>query len=183
MHGFASTEGSAAIRTDARRFVEAFVRRIEAGLLDGRPHRRSRYLVTRTGADRVEFRAADWPTAINVGLNEVEVAVTSPGRVRYQIRYPRWAGYAVGLCGLLGVGLIVAFLVFDIRGYLARQPGSAFLSSDQQVAMAWSMALFWGFAWPWILIALHRRPLRRLMERLIADIDAAAALANTAATE
>lgn len=70
--------------------------------------------------------------------------------------------------------------MFDIRGYLARQPASAFfgLSTDLQVVVAWSMALFWGFVWPWILIALHKRPLRGLMARLIAEIDAAAVHAS-----
>jgi hypothetical protein len=36
------------------------------------------------------------------------------------------------------------------------------------------MALFWGFAWPWLLIALHKRPLRRLMNQIIVEVDAAA---------
>jgi len=69
-----------------------------------------------------------------------------------------------------------SLLLFDIRDYVARHPASAFpgLSLDQNVAIAWVMALFWAFAWPWILIALHKGPLRRLMEHLIAEIDAEA---------
>jgi hypothetical protein len=55
---------------------------------------------------------------------------------------------------------------------LADSPG---LSLDQNVAVACGMALFRGFAWPWILVAMHKRPVRRLMERLIADVDAEAA--------
>ena len=42
---------------------------------------------------------------------------------------------------------------------------------NQNVALAWALALFWGFVFPWILIAMHRRPLRRLMDRLIAEVD------------
>jgi hypothetical protein len=37
------------------------------------------------------------------------------------------------------------------------------------------MAFFWGFVWPWILIALHQKPLHQLMRRLIGDIDGSAA--------
>ena len=44
----------------------------------------------------------------------------------------------------------------------------------QNVAVAWAMALFWGLVWPWLLILIHRWPLRRLMQRLIADVDSAA---------
>ena len=49
------------------------------------------------------------------------------------------------------------------------------LSLDQNVVLAWALALFWGLAWPWILIALNRRPLRRLIDGLISEVDAAAA--------
>jgi hypothetical protein len=35
------------------------------------------------------------------------------------------------------------------------------------------MVLFWGFVWPWLLVALHKRPVRRLLERIIAEVDAA----------
>lgn len=175
MWAFASTGGRAAIRTDPRSFVEAFTRRVEAGLLTGRPHQRSRYEVTRVGTDRLTFSAKDAATAFNVGLNEVEVAVTSPGEVTYDVRCPRWAGYAVALSAVLGGALAVTFLLFDVRGYAAAHPELYLgLSPDQSVALAWGMALFWGVAWPWILIALHKRPLRRLMERLIAEVDAEA---------
>lgn len=36
------------------------------------------------------------------------------------------------------------------------------------------MAAFWGFRWPWLLVAFHKRPLHHLMDRLIAEVDAAA---------
>jgi hypothetical protein len=46
------------------------------------------------------------------------------------------------------------------------------LSTDQNLAVAWVIVVFWGFAWPWVLIAMHKRPLRRLVERLIREVDA-----------
>ena len=173
---FASVEGTATIRAQARAFVAAFVRRIETGLLPHAPRWRCQYRVTHQGADGLRFRATDWWTAINVGLNEVELAVAPGGRVHYAIQYWRWAGYALVLSGAIGVALIAAFLVFDIRDYIVRHPRSSIpgLSTEQNVAIGWVMALFWGFAWPWILIALHRRPLRRLMNQIVAEVDAAA---------
>ena len=173
----ASVTGVTTVRSPAPAFVAAFVRRLEAGLLSAGARRRNRYEVTRQGSDGLAFRAADWWTAINVGLNDVDIAVAGDGSARYVIQYPRWAAYALALCCALGVIFIAGFLVFDIRGYIARHPGSRIsrLSLDQNVAVAWTMALFWGFVWPWILIVFHRRPLRRLLERIIGEVDAAAA--------
>lgn len=113
-------------------------------------------------------------TALNVGLNDVELAVSSDRRVRYTIQYRRWACYALLLCGGLGLVLVTFFVMFDIRGYIARHAESRVpgLSIEQNIAIAWAMAFFWGFAWPWILIALHKRPLRRSMAQLIAEVDA-----------
>ncbi|HET8579366.1 MAG TPA: hypothetical protein VFL31_00055 [Nitrospiraceae bacterium] len=173
---FASVEGTATIRAQARAFVAAFVRRIETGLLPHAPRWRCQYRVTREGVDGLRFRAADWWTALNVGLNDVELAVAPDGRVHYAIRYRRWASYALALCGVFGVIFITVFLTFDIRDYIVRHPRSSIpgLSTEQNVAIGWVMALFWGFAWPWILIALHKRPLRRLMDQIVAEVDAAA---------
>lgn len=173
---FATVEGTTAIRSDPRAFLAAFARRVASGLFPGAPALRTRYTVTREGADALHFGAANWPTATNVGLNEVELVPTSNGRVRYTVRYPRWAIYALGLGDLIGLALIAFLVLFDIRGYLERHPDSTLpgLSLDQNVAIAWAMAFFWGFVWPWILIALHKGPLRRLIERLIAEVDAEA---------
>jgi hypothetical protein len=173
---FATLEGTTPIRSDPRAFLAAFARRVASGLFPGAPALRTRYSVTREGADALQFRAANWPTATNVGLNEVELSPTSDGRVRYTVRYPRWAIYALGLGDLIGLSLIAFFVLFDIRGYLERHPDSTMpgLSLDQNVAFAWAMALFWGFVWPWVLIFLHKKPLRTLIEGLIAEVDAGA---------
>lgn len=173
---FAIVEGSKPVRSAPRAFVSAFARRIAAGLFPGPPSERARYAVTREGGESLHFRAANLGTATNVGLNEVELAA-SEGRVRYTVRYTRWAVFALALGDVIGVLLIAFFLLFDIRGYLARHPASTlpFLSLDQNVALAWAMAVFWGFVWPWILIAMHKGPLRKLIEGLIDEVDAEAA--------
>ena len=173
---FATVSGSSPMRSDARAFVAAFARRVRSGLIPGASAARNRYEVTREGGDSLRFRAAAWLTAIAVGLNDVEL-VASAGRVRYTVRYPAWAAFVLGLSDLLGVALVAFFVLFDIREYLARNPASAIpgLSLDQNVVLAWVLAIFWGFVWPWVIIATHARPLRRLTERLIAEVDAAAA--------
>jgi hypothetical protein len=173
---FATVEGSKPVRSAPRAFVSAFARRIATGLFPGPPSERSRYTVTREGGESLHFRAANTWTATTVGLNEVSLAA-SEGRVRYTVRYTRWAAFALALAVTIGALLIAFFVLFDIRRYLARHPASTlpFLSLDQNVALAWAMAVFWGFVWPWILIATHKGPLRRLIEGLIDEVDAEAA--------
>jgi hypothetical protein len=172
-------EGTASIRSPAKPFLESFQRRVAAGLLTGRPHPRSNYVVTQVEPNSLHIRAADWWTAINVGLNELDIQVAAPNVVHYCVRYWRWAGYALGLgCVLGGIGLI--FLLFtDVRSYIAQNSAHRFpgLSIDQNLGLAWGMVLFWGFVWPWLLIALRRGPLRRLVERLIGESDAASGVA------
>src|SRR5438093_268912 len=173
----ARVTGRTTIRSPASAFVAAFARRIETGLLSAEHRSRNRYELTRRGSDGLAFRAADWWTAINVGLNDVDIAISVDGTASYAIEFSRWAAYAIGLGGLIGALLIGMFLAFDVRGYIVRHPASRFtrLSIDQNVAIAWAMALFWGFVWPWILIALLKRPLARLIGSIIAEVDASSA--------
>jgi hypothetical protein len=169
-------KGAVPIRSSSVQFVAAFRQRVAAGLLLRRPHPRSNYQVVEESADRLRVRAVDYWTAINVGLNDLELRFPSRGSVQFRVQYWRWAGYAVSLCGVLGLTGLVLLLMLDVRGYIARHatarlPG---LSIDENLRVAWVMVLFWGFVWPWLLIALHKRPLRRLVERLIREVDAEA---------
>jgi hypothetical protein len=171
-------EGTVAIRSAPEPFMRAFAERVEAGLLTGRPHPRSNYVVDEAGAERILVRAADRWTAANVGLNRVELRHVPPGRIHYVVGYWQWAQYALTLSGAIGLVGLALLLGTDARGYIARNPRSMIpgLSIDQNLAIAWLMVLFWGFVWPWLLVALHKRPLRKLMTRLIAEVDAEAAM-------
>ena len=79
---------------------------------------------------------------------------------------------------LLGLVLIAFFVLYDLRDYLA---GHSRLHACP--ACRWTRTSrwpgpwrsFWGFVWPWILIAMYRRPLRRLIDQMISEVDAAAA--------
>jgi hypothetical protein len=174
------TEGTVSIRSSTVTFLQAFGRRVAAGLLTGRPHPRSNYVVSKSDPGHLEVRAADWWTATNAGLNRLELWHSPPNIIRYHVRYWQWAQFALGLSGALGLVGVVLLLSLDVRGYIAghqnsRVPG---LSIEQNVVIAWLMVLFWGFIWPWILISMHKRPLHRLVTRLIAEVDAGAASAK-----
>ena len=108
--------GAVEIQSSAQAFAQAFTQRVAAGLLTGHPHPRSNYRVVEAGADRLKIEAADWWTAINVGLNEVELWFPHTGSVRYRVRYWRWTWYSVALCALLGLAGLVLLVGFDARG-------------------------------------------------------------------
>jgi hypothetical protein len=170
-------EGTATIRSSAGTFLQAFRKRISAGLLTGRPHPRSNYVVSEASAGHLKIRAADWWTAINVGLNRLELRHLQPGSIHYHVRYWQWAWFALGLSGGLGLIGLALLLSFDVRAYIAQHQNSMIpgLSIKQNLLIGWLMVLFWGFIWPWLLIILHKRPLRGLVARLIAEVDAQAA--------
>lgn len=169
-------EGTAPISTSPAAFFHAFARRVDEGLLLTVPASRNRYVVTASGPEVFRFHADSWATAFNVGLNDVDVTAPSPGSVRYRIRYGRWARSAVAMGAGFAVIFITWLLLFDLRTYIAEHPGPEYLglSPEQAVAVAWAMALFWGFVWPWVLVVGHKRPVQRLLESLIADVDTAA---------
>ena len=168
-----SFEGSAPIRTEGPTFILAFRNRVQAGLLSGRPHSRSNYAVTRIDGSGVQVRAADWWTAIAVGLNDIDLQVGESGRVHYHVRYWRWAAYVLGLSAALGLALAIVFIAVDLPAYIQRHPEAMVngVSVERHVVFAWAMVVFWGFVWPWLLIALHKRQVRRLLDRLIAEVD------------
>ncbi len=174
--------GSVPIRSTPPAFLERFRQRVASGLLTGQPHPRSNYVVTRADTQRLHVRAADWWTAINVGLNELDLELSQRGMVRYQVHYWRWASFVIGLSGVLGLIGLLLLLTFDVRSYITQSPGAMVpgLSVDQNLMIAWAMVLFWGFVWPWLLILLHKRPLRRLVARLIGQVDEQAPLAARA---
>jgi hypothetical protein len=166
--------GTVQIRSAPAEFLQAFRQRVATGLLSGKPHPRSNYVVTQASLDRLHVHAVDWWTAISVGLNELDLQFLQQGTVRYQVRFWRWASYALGLSGVLGTIGLLLLLTLDARTYIARFPERMLpgLSVDQNLLVAWAMVLFWGFLWPWILIVLHKPSLRRLITRLIAEVDA-----------
>jgi hypothetical protein len=165
--------GALPIRSAPEPFQRAFAARVREGLMGARAAR-SNYAVTSDGPGRLVVEAADWSTAIAVGLNWLELRPEATGRVRFHVRYWRWTAYAVGLSAIIGTVGLILLTTLDVRGYIASHERSMVpgLSVDQNLAVAWGMVLFWGFLWPWLLVSLHKPSLRRLVARLVAEVDA-----------
>jgi len=165
--------GKVTIRSEPEPFFKAFRRRVASGLLTGTPHRRSNYLATLVDARHLTVRAGDWKSAINVGLNDLDFGYAGDGILRYRVRYWRWTIYCLALGAVLAAIGIALALAFDVRSYLTQMPASMRwgLSVDQSVILLWVFIVFWGFVWPWLLVALHKRPLHSLVKRLVAAVD------------
>jgi hypothetical protein len=165
--------GTLTIHSEPERFFRAFCRRVKSGLLTGTPHRRSNYTVTAADERHVSVRAADWLSAINVGLNDLDLEWAGKATLRYRVRYWRWTLYCVALSAVLAAIGIALVLAFDVRSYLTAAPGRLVwgLSVEQNIILLWAFIVFWGFIWPWILVALHKRPLHALVKRLAAAVD------------
>jgi hypothetical protein len=155
--------GRSPIRSPGPAFVEAMTARIRTNLFGGTPHPRVRYEVTRRTDREVRFRAATFLSAVNVGLNDVILSVSDDGHVDYSVGYRRWAAYVVVLGATIGVVLLIALYAFDPP------------EIHEHALLLWSQLLFWCLAWPWVLVVMHRRFARKALERVIADVDAAAA--------
>ncbi len=149
--------------------------RVEAGLLTGKPHWRSRYVVTRQTDQELALRAADIMTAINVGLNDVTLRLAGNRNVEYSVSYVRWAAFVVGLGALFGIAFVLAFLFWDIERSISRYSfvADAGLNRILGLTLFWGLVLFWAVVWPWILIVFHKPFARKLLNRIIQEVDMA----------
>lgn len=157
-------------------FFDAMKARVRLGLLTGRPDWRSRYVVDGHTEQELAIRASDFITAINVGLNEVVLRKAGNRTVEYSVNYWRWAAYVVGLGAVLGVAFVVGVLFWGIESRLGRHAFGADSALDRTIAVAlfWALVLFWAGIWPWILIAMHKPFARKLLDRIIREVDVAA---------
>ena len=164
-------EGTVPIRSSISAFIAAMRERVATGLLTSP---RARYVVSGADTTGIEVRAVDWRTAIDIGLNQIELSQGEPGSIHYRVRYWRWASYVIGLSGAIGFVGVALMLGFDVRDYIERHQASRIpgLSTEQNLLILWVMIAFWGFVWPWVLIAVHKGPLRRLVTSIITDVDA-----------
>jgi len=168
----AFVEDEATIHSPAEEFLPTFERRVVDGLFVPGNRRRANYVITTNASDGLRFRAKDWATAASIGLNEVELRANG-SRLRYRVRYPRWAAFVLVLGAAVGAALIAAFVIFDLPRYIQSHRASQVpgLSIGLAVAAAWGLAIFFGFVWPWLLILFHRGQVRNAMRTLIAEVD------------
>ena len=144
-------------------FVDRMAHRVEQGLFVPGNRLRANYSVRTKSRDTIHFGSDSVWTSINVGLNEVTLSRTSPGRIDFHFTYWAWLLYGVGLCGIISVLLLGGYLLLGtVREAVNSQPWN--------IAIFWSMIVFWGLLWPWILVILHKRPAARLLERIVREV-------------
>jgi hypothetical protein len=165
--------GKTRIKSSGAAFLEKMKARVESGLLIGKPHPRSRYAVTSHTQRELAFRASDMKTAINVGLNDAVLRVTSSQEIEYSVTYKRWAAYCVGLGLVIGTGLAATFVWWRTGIEIGAYRLAANLSFGGPIvsALVWANIAFWSLVWPWLLIAMHKPFARQLLDRIIGEVD------------
>jgi hypothetical protein len=163
--------GHRQINASPETFLTGIKNRVESGLLTGKPHRRSRYVVTNHTEGQLTFRASDTLTAINIGLNDVTLRAEKDHEVAYSVSYRKWAKYVLGLSLSLGAVLVGVFFLRNPGAQMEASP----VTSDPVLTrtLFWGLVGFWALVWPWVLIAMHRPFARKALDRIIREVDSA----------
>ncbi len=163
---FSGTYSPERIRPD---FISALAERVRRGLFPGASERRNRYKVVNESEGELRFRSEGLLSAINIGWNDVQVQIDlapetpgAPPRIHYRVTFFNWAAYGVALCGFIAVCLIAGLSTFGGK-YVRDYPAAK--------TIFWVMVVFWGFVWPWILVALHKRPAAKALEHLLDEVN------------
>ena len=169
-------DGELSITSTEQQFDTTLRERVVRGFLGMQPGIRQQYEVIDSDSGERTVRATNWLTAINIGMNHLSLKNAGKGKLTYRLTYWRWTAYCVALGAILGLVMMVLFLVMDVREYIANNPQARIpgLTIDQNVYFAWGNIVFWGFVWPWILVAMHKRTLRKMVAKTISEIDATA---------
>ncbi len=162
---FSGTYSPEKLRSD---FIPALAERVRSGLFPLSSERRNRYAIVSESDEQLRFRSEGFLASISIGWNDVQVQIDSPPdsatRVCYEVRYFAWARYGVILCAFLGIALIAAWTLLGQR-YGAHRSAAKMIF--------WVMMIFWCFVWPWILVAIHKRPAAKALQRLFAVVNEA----------
>lgn len=152
-------------------FARRMAQRVRSGLLPAAKRRRNRYEVLSDTDESVRFRSTSVLTGANIGWNDVELRVDSRQRVvRYRVSYWTWAGYCVGL----GLVLALAFAALVVAPVLTGSyllDESYYPSRSEVLFVALPIMAFWCLLWPWILVAMHKRPARAGFENLLNEVN------------
>lgn len=162
---FSGTYSPETLRPD---FIPALAERVRSGVFPLASERRNRYAVVSESDKELRFRSEGLLASITIGWNDVRVEIDSPRegapRVHYEARYFRWGRYSVLLCASIAVFLIAGWSLFGER--LGARGSAA-------KTVFWAMVIFWCFVWPWILVAIHKRPAAKALQRLFAEVNEA----------
>lgn len=165
-------------RTDnlAEDFARRLAARVRSGLLPLAKRRRNQYEIVSESDESVRFRSTTRLTGANIGWNDVDLRIDRrSGEVRYHVAYWAWTRFCVGL-GLLLAALFGLAVVLPVLTGWHLFDESFYPEKGDVVNFALPMMVFWCFVWPWVLVALHKRPARRGFENLLAEVNSSAPL-------
>jgi hypothetical protein len=141
-------------------FLPRLAARIRSGLFPLASPGRNQYEIVEQGEGFLHFRSSGFLTGINVGLNDVRLRVDqAAGEVCYSVTYWVWAQYSIGLGLLLGIALAGVQPFLPQRGAI-------------NPLFYWPFIAFWCLVWPWVLIALHKKPAVRCLTRIFEEVNA-----------
>lgn len=169
-----SFEGEWSPENLASDFVRRMAARVRSGLLPAAKRRRNRYELLVETDESVRFRSTTLLTGANIGWNDVALRVDPRGRtVTYRVAYWTWARYCIGLG--LALGLLFGVLVVApvVTGWFPF-PETFYPARAEVVYFGLPIMGFWCLVWPWVLIAMHKRPARAGFLGLLEEINSEA---------
>ena len=150
----------------AEDFPEQFISRVNAGLFPSAPPARNQYKAENRPDGSLWIRSATLLTSTNIGLNDIRLQMDRrKGEVRYEVSYWKWSKYGV---------LLSLFLMATIAGALCA--ALHWVPRDQYPSLGetlfWGVfCAFWGLAWPWILISMHKKPAEKCLLRILDEVN------------
>jgi hypothetical protein len=155
-------EGEVELRSIPDDYVTRLEERVSGGFLVRGSRSRANYIVQPNSGDGVRIVAANFWSAINIGLNNVLVRRKDAQHLTYEVSFWRWTRYAVVLSGFILLVLVVCYTLAENLSWSL--PSTRFAR-----LWMWSCALFFGVCWPCVLAELHKRPAARCLERILRE--------------
>jgi len=150
--------------------LEGLASRIrDLALFPGAGPRRNRYEVIEWTPTTLSFQSTSLLAGINVGLNDVVLSMDpNQKEISFKVRYWTWTRYCLFLSGMIA-SLLALFLCIPlwISHALPEGPVGAWILSGIVL-----MLVFWGLLWPWILVALHKKPAKGCLVHLLNEVQA-----------
>jgi hypothetical protein len=143
-------------------FSRLVAERVKTGLLNPGERARANYRVVHLDDQAVVFEAQDFWTAFNIGLNRVRVYRVDGRRVGYAVEFWNWTFYVAALFAAIALLIAAAWLLVsgdDLQGT------GGFIKGAVLVATI----AFWGLASPWLLAAMHKPVVCKVLERILKE--------------
>lgn len=165
--GYSGSYKPESLRSD---FIWMLAARVDKGLLPKTSKGRNKYEIVYATENTIRFRAVNFLSGINIGLNDVCIKVDrEAGTIEYNVSFWTWARYCIFLCLGIGLALGVLFLMPLMGLYIFSRSYYPPLAEIKD----WSfpMVIFWGVIWPWILIIVHKRSAEKYLIKILDDVN------------